>query len=191
MGEPGFPSVWPIIETARLRLRPPSLDDAQGVQRFCNDPEVSRNAETIPLPYTVEHATEWIGLVLEEFEKGVGVGMLIEERASGEVIGDSCLKYDATHGRAEVGFVLGRDYRGNGYATEAARAMIGLAFGTLGVRKVMAVAFADNLASRRVLERCGMTLEASLRGHSMREGEPADDVMYGLLRREYDGGIRQ
>lgn len=188
MAERVVPREWPTIETDRLRLRGATMDDAPSVQRFCDDYEVSRNAETIPHPYTLEHAATWVRTVLEEFEQGVAVGMLIETRSDGVVIGDTCLTLDAEHGRAEVGFVLGRVHWGKGYATEAVRAMIGWGFRALGLRKVCAVAFADNAPSRRVLEKCGMRLEVELRGHTMSEGSPRDDVVYGLLKEEYDGG---
>lgn len=190
MAERVLPREWPELETARLRLRRPRAADAPSVFAYCNDREVARNAEEIPWPYTEADAADWVRSVGEDFDAGRGIGWIVEFRAGGGVIGDVCVKVDEAHLRAEVGYVLGRPHWGQGYATEAVGDVVRYCFDALRVRKVFAVAFADNAASRRVLEKCGMRLEVLMRGHCLSGGEPRDDAVFGLLRSEYDGEER-
>jgi RimJ/RimL family protein N-acetyltransferase len=81
----------------------------------------------------------------------------VVERASGALIGDAGLY--RVGGDIEVGYTLGRAWWGQGYATEAARACVDLAFGTVGLDTVIAVADAANPASAHVLEKLGFTEE--------------------------------
>ena len=79
-----------------------------------------------------------------------------EAGKAGELIGVTGLHPEPEHGRARLGYWIGRPFWGQGYATEAARAAVGWAFEGLDVRRLHAESFARNPASCRVLEKIGM-----------------------------------
>ncbi len=81
----------------------------------------------------------------------------------------------------EVGYHFRRDQWGHGYATEAARACMGLAFHTFGAGKVISLIRPENVPSRRVAERNGMTLERQV----MHYGLP--HLVYAMRREEFEG----
>jgi len=90
------------------------------------------------------------------------------------------------HHRAEIGYSIARARWGQGLVPEAALALIGWAFPTYGVAKVFARADARNERSWRVMEKLGMTREGLLRKHRLTPDGRADEVIYGLLREEWE-----
>lgn len=106
---------------------------------------------------------------------------------AGEVIGDVNLHWEpGEHRQAEVGYVLHPDHAGQGFATEATRPLITLAFAELGVHRVCGRLDGRNAASARVLEKLGMRREAHLRENEYVKGEWTDEVVYGVLAREWE-----
>jgi RimJ/RimL family protein N-acetyltransferase len=115
----------------------------------------------------------------------------------GVVIGDLMLKIedawsqaevaDRAHGvQAELGWVLDPTHGGKGYATEAVQALVRICFEELGLRRVSANCFADNTASRRMMERLGMRLELRTTQDSLhRSGRWLDGLGYALLAGEW------
>jgi RimJ/RimL family protein N-acetyltransferase len=138
----------PVLETERLCLRAPRLEDAKLVAALANDRRIAENTTRIPHPYALSDAREWIGAVNK---KDGEVAFLVTMAA--EVIG-ACGFRDRD-GVPEVGYWLGVPFWGNGYATEAARAVIDHAFTDRGHKVLLAAARVSNPASRRVLEKCG------------------------------------
>lgn len=139
----------PVLETERLTLRAPRLEDAKAVAQLANDRRIAENTARIPHPYTLADAEKFIASVTEADdeiaflitrEKIVlgGVGIVMPERES-----------------PEIGYWLGVKFWGHGYATEAVRAVIDHAFADLDFEAVAAGARVTNPASRRVLEKCG------------------------------------
>ncbi len=174
------------ILTDRLLLRAFTEADIPAVARLADDPVISNNTLRIPHPYTETHARTWLTLQQEEARTGAGAAFAVTQRDGGALIGACGLEIFREHRRAEVGYWLGRDYWGKGYATEAAAAVLGWGFETLGLARVSAARFADNPASGRVLEKLGMTQEGRLRRHAFRGGEFRDMVLYGILREEWE-----
>jgi RimJ/RimL family protein N-acetyltransferase len=80
-----------------------------------------------------------------------------------------------------LGYWIGVPYWGNGYATEAGRAVLDHGFGELGLNRVYAHCFARNPASRRVLEKLGMRHEGTRRRHTLKWGEYLDEEEFGIL----------
>lgn len=104
----------------------------------------------------------------------------------GDVIGDVALWVTDDTGRcAEIGWVMRADAHGHGYATEAVRAVLDLAFGTYGLHRVAAQLDPRNTASARLCERVGMRREAHLRQDCFSKGEWTDTWIYGLLAEEW------
>jgi RimJ/RimL family protein N-acetyltransferase len=136
----------PVLKTARLLLRAPRFEDARTFAVLAGDHRVAENTAYIPSPCSAEQARQWIA----ESALQCSVFMIT---VSGEVIGACSL--DGCDGIPELGYWIGVPFWGCGYATEAARGLIGHAFNGLGHKAIKASARVSNPASRRVLEKCG------------------------------------
>lgn len=180
----------PVIETPRLRLRPMTADDAPAVQQLVGDIEIARNTLLIPHPYPDGLAANWIASHQERFDRNEEIVFGIEERASGALAGVIGL-IPEPHDQAEFGYWIGRPFWNRGYATEAAGAVIDYAFATLGLNRVEAMHFTRNPASGRVMEKCGMHLEGTLRQARKKWDEYVDVRVYAILRSEWEARTRE
>lgn len=107
-------------------------------------------------------------------------------RSTGELVGDCAARPLADEPRqAEIGFTIAPEHQGHGYATEAARRLLGYLFAARGKHRVTAGCDARNAASARVLERLGMRREGHLRESTWAKSEWTDDLLYALLDREW------
>jgi len=140
----------PVLETARLVLRAPQLDDAEALTSLINDRRIAENTARIPHPYTLADAEGFIASANKEN----GRASFVTTLADGTIIG-GCGVGRLSGTDPEIGYWLGVPYWGNGYATEVARAVIDHAFTELGYERLEAGARVSNPASRRVLEKCG------------------------------------
>ena len=136
----------PVLETERLCLRAPRLEDAKMVAALVNDRRIAENTARIPHPYAITDAREWIGAA----SKSDGEASFVVTMG-GEIIG-AC-GYHSRDGVPEIGYWLGVPFWGNGYATEAARALIDHAFGDRGHQVLLASARISNPASRTLTSR--------------------------------------
>jgi RimJ/RimL family protein N-acetyltransferase len=119
-----------------------------------------------------------------------GVVLAVEPGAGGGLIGTVNLIVDAPNRQGEMGFIFHPDHQARGYATEAARALLGLAFGEYGLHRVYGRLEPRNEASARVLERLGMRREAHLVENEWVKGEWQSEAVYALLAREWESSRR-
>lgn len=138
----------PVLETERLVLRAPRLEDAKIVAELANDRRIAENTLRIPHPYRLADAEAFVASV----NKGGEIAFLITHQ--GEPIG-ACGLAQIDGPAPDLGYWLGVPFWGNGYGTEAVRAIIDHAFTDLGYEALQAGARVTNPASRRVLEKCG------------------------------------
>ena len=138
-----------VLETERLTLRAPRLGDAKAIAQLANDRRIAENTTRIPHPYRLADAEAFIAQVNRD---GDELAFLIT--LDDEPIG-ACGLAQLDGPAPDLGYWIGAPYWGNGYATEAARAVIDHAFTALGHEAVQAGARVTNPASRRVLEKCG------------------------------------
>jgi len=173
----------PIV-TDRHVLRRFTYDDMPDVLRFASQPSVARVTST-RIQATEEGIRKYIELQnsYQPFEKDKVFELAVERKEDGKVIGLLGLICQ-DHGQGEIGWALGVEYRGQGYATEAARALMDHGFNSLGLHRIHADTSSDNLASWRVMERLGMRREALLRGSVYEEGKWLDKYIYGVLADE-------
>jgi RimJ/RimL family protein N-acetyltransferase len=171
----------PVINTARLVLRQYEMRDIDDLRQYRSDPELARYV-SLPQPYTRELAErdlrEYVGLDARSHAYWA-----IEHggRAVGNIDADL-----ETPSRAQLGWAIGRKFWGQGLTTEAAEAVIDWVFGHPSMIRVYATADARNVGSRRVMEKVGMRLEATLREHRIdRFARLTDEVWYGMLRSEW------
>jgi RimJ/RimL family protein N-acetyltransferase len=142
-------SSTPVLKTERLVLRAPRLEDAKAIARLANDRRIAENTTRIPHPYRLADAEAFIA----QINAGNGELALLITR-DGAPIG-ACGLAQLEGPAPDLGYWLGAAYWGNGYATEAARALIDHAFTARGCEALQAGARVTNPASRRVLEKCG------------------------------------
>ncbi len=144
------------VETARLHLRAPLEADIPAMVELAGDWEVSRQTAFIPHPYGESDARAFLRGVAEERATGKAAVLAIERRLEPGLIGAIGAHF-RVGGRAEIGYWLGQPHWGQGFATEAVKNMLPLAFAGPEIGCVYASAMADNPASARVLEKAGFT----------------------------------
>jgi RimJ/RimL family protein N-acetyltransferase len=186
--EPHFP-----IETERLRLRPFTRGDADAVFAYRRREDVAQYLFDGPM--THETATEVVGLRAGQFTlvgEGDKMFLAVEIAASHVMIGEVSLIWrDEANRQGEIGYIFNPAYHGKGYATEAARALLGLGFDGLGLHRIYARCAATNSASYKVMERLGMRREAHFREHIFVKGAWDEELVYAILEDEWRGAIRQ
>jgi RimJ/RimL family protein N-acetyltransferase len=176
------------LTTPRLYLREFEADDWQAVQRYQSDPRYLRyypwsTRSEVDARAFVQRFVGW-----QHEEPRYRYQLVIEQQASGKLIGCCGLRLphaDATI--AELGYELNPACWGQGYATEAARALLDFGFGTLGLSLVRASCLAENHASLRVLARLGMHLEGRQPMQQWMKGRWWDALVYNIRASEWPG----
>jgi RimJ/RimL family protein N-acetyltransferase len=167
-----------VLETERLLLRHLELDDVNVMFAIIGDPVAMQH---YPQPFSREDAANWIKRNRRRYaEYGFGLYAVVL-KSSSAMIGDCGIARQTINGepQLEVGYHLLRSQWGHGYATEAAMACMKLAFDQFGAEKVISLIRAENLPSRRVAERNGMTIE----GETIHAGLP--HLVYAMRRSNY------
>ncbi|MDQ3822008.1 MAG: GNAT family N-acetyltransferase [Actinomycetota bacterium] len=163
-------------------LRPWHLGDAPDLQRLVSAKEIADGIASIPHPYPDGGAADWIASAVD----AAHLRLAMVRRADGALVGGIGLRVEREHDRAEVGYFVGVEHWGRGYATEALRAALAHGFDELALNRVYAHHFVRNAASGRVLEKAGFRREGIRRRHTRVRGEYLDSAAYGILRSEYD-----
>jgi RimJ/RimL family protein N-acetyltransferase len=149
------------LETNRLWLRWPRAADAAVIARFAGNRAVAEMTARIPYPYPPGDAERFIIDTRASNAGGRGIGLVITTKAKPfEPIGTISLR-ESARGDALLGYWLGVDSWGKGFATEAAQAIIDTLFTLTVVREIRASVRVTNPASRRVLEKCGFVAAGS------------------------------
>jgi RimJ/RimL family protein N-acetyltransferase len=139
----------PVLESKRLVLRAPRLEDAKTVAKLANDRRIAENTARIPHPYKLSDAESFISRANQPGGESIFLIALRDETIIGAC---GLVMQEQT---PELGYWLGVAHWGKGYATEALHAAIDYAFGELEHEALQAGARVTNPASRRVLEKCG------------------------------------
>ena len=183
----GVPSL-PEIHTPRLLLRPFRPADAAAVAELCADRDIAATTLLIPHPYGVEDARSWISRQAGSCAEGRSADFAVTLREAGKLVGAVGLRLEPEHGRAELGYWIGKPHWNRGYATEAARAAVSFGFRTLRLHRIHAHHMAGNPASGEVLLKVGMRYEGHLRQHVLKWDRFEDIYLYGILRTDWDLG---
>ena len=173
-------TLLPILETERLRLMPLTAGDATDIFPLMRDAEVMAFWD-MPESDDPDMIANIVAGEVEEMANGRAIYWALRPLHEDRFIGTCDLsEIDRRHKRAEVGFMLGRDAWGQGYALEAMRAIVAYA-ATLGLRRLLARTQLGNRRSDSLLEKLGFEEEGLLRGHVLRDGERRDCRLFGLL----------
>ena len=171
----------PILETARLRLRPLRADDADSLHAAFGDRELMTWWSSGP-DATVEETRARVAANCDSADYPTWAITLADDgdRALGWVV-----FIPRRSGVREIGYIMRRDAWGQGYAREAVAAVIAHGFDTLGVRRIIADTDPDNAGSNRLLEGLGFTREGRLRGEWETHIGVRDSFIWGLLAGEW------
>jgi RimJ/RimL family protein N-acetyltransferase len=175
------------IRTQRLILRPFAESDLEDLHAIQSRPEVARYL------YWEPRDREEVRLALLNMVRGWALtaegdvlALAVVLPPAGTVIGDVILKWSSVaHRQGEIGYVFHPRYGGQGFATEAAAAVLRLGFDDLRLHRIFGRIDGRNTASARVLERLGMRREAHFIQNEIVKGEWTDEVVYALTETEW------
>jgi RimJ/RimL family protein N-acetyltransferase len=174
--------IIPAIQTKRLTLRAHTEEDIPALLPLIGTREVAATTLRIAHPYTEQNARDFIAKIRKEDEP---LWLAITLR-SGALCGGIGLRLDGKHSHGELGYWIGVPYWGNGYATEASRAMLEYGFKELKLHRILATHFRQNVTSGKILCKLGMRHEGCMREHLCKWGEFVDVECYGILRSEWE-----
>jgi RimJ/RimL family protein N-acetyltransferase len=174
------------ILTPRLILRDFDEADLPAVHAFRSDPEVARFMDNFD-PESLEQSRAWLDGVIFHNRKvpRVAYNLAIGLRSLGKAIGWIGIGDSERHpepGECGFGYMLDRKHWGQGYATEAARAIVAFAFQDLGAQRITAWCYATNVASARVLVKAGLTLIREYDDVEPKSGRPIACLEYEIRR---------
>jgi RimJ/RimL family protein N-acetyltransferase len=175
-----------LLHGARIHLMALTQDDLPVIAVWYQDAEFMRLLDATPAhPKTVESLRTW----LDDAQKAsdgylFGIRLLSDDTLIGFIEVDGILW---THGTAWFSIAIGvREYREQGYGTEAARLALAFAFQEFNMHRVQATVFSYNRRSMTMFERLGFRREGAFREFLHRDGERYDMLLYGILRREFE-----
>ncbi len=170
----------PILETERLKLEPLLASDADHLFPIMGDPEVMAYWD-VPEVDDPDLVADIVRSQVETMADGKALYWAMRTLVAGEFVGSCDLsEIDRRRRRAEVGFMLGREAWGQGYALEAMSTVVAFAASN-GLRRLTARTHLGNRRSEALLQKLGFREEGLLRGHVLRDGERRDCRVFGLL----------
>jgi RimJ/RimL family protein N-acetyltransferase len=174
--------VEPVEITAgRLHLRPFSPTDEEDVYAACQDPEIQRWTR-VPSPYERADARHFVStLAPVGWRDDTEYTFAVCDSVSGDVLAGLGLHRRRTDSVGEIGYWCASWARGRGVATDAVTAVCRWGFGAVGLRRIEWYAAVGNVASRRVAEKVGFTVEGRLRSRLDLHGVRHDAWIAALL----------
>jgi RimJ/RimL family protein N-acetyltransferase len=175
------------IRTDRLLLRPVRENDVDAAFERRSDPEVAKYQDW-SMPYSRERAEESIAraLTVDGPTEDAWWMVTVADPDDTVVLGDLVAHLTWQGRSAEIGYTFARHAWGQGYALEAATALVRYLFDDVGVHRVEGKLHPDNIASAMLLERLGLRFEGRTRGSFWLDGENSDDAIYGAVRADWE-----
>jgi [ribosomal protein S5]-alanine N-acetyltransferase len=170
------------LQTPRLILRPWKLEDVTAFAALSNDPEIADHTLSFVYPQPEGWAQTRVERMIASLQERKHFSFAVVLKSTSEVIADCSISFDERHRRGEMGYWCGAAYRGHGFMTEAARAVMQFGFEQLGLHRVQASHFPRNPASARILEKIGMRREGLLREYVQKNGQAEDVIYYAALK---------
>lgn len=171
-----------FIDAGPVTLRPVEREDSEIVRGWMNHPEIRQYIHEFRLPFTEHDYQEWMYEGREDDDR-VDLLICTDDQPVGRI---RLLPLDLYRRCGNLAYLIDPDHRGEGYATNAARALVRYGFHELGLNRIEAKALALNGGSRRVLEKLGFTVEGRRRESVIFYGEYVDEIYYGLLAEEWN-----
>lgn len=179
------PKPLPHLHTDRLLLRPLERSDFADMYDYARREDTSRYLVWTPHP-SPEYTRNYLAMIGRYYRKGQFFDWAIVERYSGRMIG-TCgfTKLDLRNRVGEIGYVLNPTRHGRGYATEAVRTVLAYGFDVLELNRIEGRYMVENIPSRRVMEKCGLTFEGVLRQSMQIKGNYRDIGICSIVKEEY------
>ncbi|MFL0584012.1 GNAT family N-acetyltransferase [Solibacillus silvestris] len=177
------------LETERLLLRPLTLDDSDRIEELAGEYDVAKSTLNIPHPYPKGSASQFIESIQTAEQNNKIVMFAIINKETKLLIGLINLNLSIPYQRGELAYWIGKEFWGNGYGTEAAKALLEYGFNFFKLNKIFAASFTTNPGSWKVMEKIGMKYEGTLKKHVSRFGQFYDLVYYGLLKEEFENRL--
>lgn len=174
------------IETERLILRKfEYTDDKEMLKYWISDPKV-QSLYCEPVYSTKQEVKELLDKYIGSYDKNNYYRWAIILKETNECIGQiSYFLVDNNNNFAEIEYCIGRLFQRKGYATEATKAVIKFGFDKINLHKVQICHKSINIASRKVIEKCGLVYEGTLRHFFYEDGQYVDRLYYSILREEF------
>ena len=178
-------SHMPNLETERLILRPMRVSDTADMFAYAHDPGVTQYLLWRPHPDPA-YTRSYLEYVAGRYRIGTCYEWAVVCREDGHMIG-TCgfANVDCAHNTGEIGYVINPAYRGRGFATEAVRRVLRFGFDVMGLHRAEARYILGNDASRRVMEKAGMTFEGVRRESMLIKGSYRDIGVCAVLAKEF------
>ncbi|QHW31085.1 GNAT family N-acetyltransferase [Paenibacillus rhizovicinus] len=174
--------MFPVLETERLRLREIEIADARDLFDCFSNPELTRYYGLEPFT-NIGQAQQFVDVFAKNLQEKRGIRWGIEIKGRQGIIGTIGFNaWFAKHKRAEIGYELHPDHWRQGYAAEAVTAVIAHGFGELGLTRIGAVVFIENIASQALLAKLGFEQEGVLRKYMVQNGVAHDTNVYALIK---------
>lgn len=164
------------IKCSKSVLRPWRIEDSQSLCQYANNSRVSENLRDIfPFPYNIKDAEFFINNIASATNN-----LILAIEVEGKAVGSIGIlpQTDIYRKNAELGYWLGEPFWGRGITTEAVMAIVDYSFQYFDIQRIYATVFERNLASIRVLEKCGFTREAVHSKAVVKGGVVMDEYLY-------------
>lgn len=171
------------LSTERLHLRTYEMKDEKAIYEIINSPGIFETTLNIPYPYPKEQVSIWIHFTVKNslYKRGYEYGIFSK---TGKYIGNvGIVNIDWLNNSAEVTYFIGEALWGQGYATEAVQAILAFAFENLELERIQGRCMSGNLASFKVMQKCGLSYEGMAR-HEVIKGGKYHDVLYAAILKE-------
>ena len=177
-------SAIPELHTERLLLRKMAVGDCYDMYEYASSAAVTRYLTWSPHP-DLDYTKEYLQYIGNHYKLGDFYDWAVILKEENKMIG-TCgfTRFHMHHNAAEIGYVINPAYRGRGIADEAVLAVMKFGFERLGLNRIEAKYIMGNEASRRVMEKVGMTFEGVRRGEMLIKGEYRDIGVCSILRSE-------
>jgi RimJ/RimL family protein N-acetyltransferase len=163
-----------------FHLRPWRSSDAESLAKYANNPNIAQFLTNgFPHPYTLENANAFIEMVSQHHPTQV-FAITINDEAVGSI--GLHPQTDIMEKNIELGYFLGEPFWGNGIITKAVKQMVRFGFENFDVVRIYARPYGNNIASQKVLEKAGFTLEARIEKNIFKNGAFQDELIYAVRR---------
>lgn len=168
----------------KIVLRGIRNSDTKSIQCYAKNREISKYTD-LPHPFSLKDVQNLINQIKRDIKKRGGYQLGIELQVTGEIIGIIGLTSIDKHKKAEIEYWIGKKYWGQGITKEAIKLILDFGFKKLKLNRIYAKAIPKNIASWKLLEKCGFSYEGKLRESLFEKRKFVDLLVYSILKREY------
>ncbi|MCM3164939.1 GNAT family N-acetyltransferase [Metabacillus litoralis] len=176
----------PSFETNRLILRKININDLDDIYEFSSDPKVAHHMTWEVNKTKEETLHNFVSIVIEKYKTGQSADWAIVHKESNKVIGTcSFVDWSNNNQKAEIGYVLNRNYWGQGLVSEAIKVVIKFGFEILELNRIEGGCDTDNIGSEKVMLKAGFKYEGTLRKNEYIKGEFRDTKVYSIIKEDF------